>query len=167
LCEIYNLNVVREFEIVMSGTDIQHTRAFHEMPSMLKRPEIAGIVVASLDRLFRVTKLSVLAVLRDFEDTGKFLFCDLGEMDLNNPNHMMMVSIKAQMAGMEKNLIRYRTLDARNEMRLILTLALIDCLAASKHERERDKVNGGRFRSRIMRTRKSSHHLNAFRLARP
>jgi len=107
-CSIYRLKVVCEFEIVMSGADVQRTRAFSEMLAMLRKPKIDGIVVASLDRFFRVTKLSVLAAFKEFEDSGKPLFCDLGEMDLNNPNHQMMISIKAQMAGMERSLFSGR-----------------------------------------------------------
>jgi DNA invertase Pin-like site-specific DNA recombinase len=144
-CSIYRLKVVREFEIVMSGADVQRTRAFHEMLAMLRKPKIDGIVVASLDRLFRVTKLSVLAAFKEFEDSGKPLFCDLGEMDLNNPNHQMMISIKAQMAGMERSLIKHRTTAAKTEKRLDPAVCIDKLPLGVEHVREHDKINRGKF----------------------
>src|SRR5689334_7372522 len=57
-CKVYGLNVVEAFQIVMSGADVQRGREFKRMLSMLKRHDIVGVVVCTLDRLLRAGKLS-------------------------------------------------------------------------------------------------------------
>ncbi|HYW46365.1 MAG TPA: recombinase family protein [Bryobacteraceae bacterium] len=152
-CDVYGLNPVKEFDLVVSGSDVQRSRGFREMLSMLKRKDIAGVVVPSLDRLLRlIGKLSVMAVFKIFEDSHKLLFCDLrgshpsGGLDLNNPNDALMVSIKLQMAGMEKVLILHRTVSAREELQDDPNASVNKLPKGVKHDKPNEKVNSGNFR---------------------
>ncbi|MBZ5625170.1 MAG: recombinase family protein [Acidobacteriia bacterium] len=141
----YGLEIKRQFEIVMSGTDVHRTRDFHTMLEVLKRPEIAGVVVPSIDRLSRDHRLSSMALFKVFEETGKFLFCDLGEMDLNNPQHTLIIWIMINQAGNERKAIKHRTLNAREKMRLDPKTSIDKRPKGVVHKRVNEKINYGEF----------------------
>lgn len=153
-CKMYGLRIVEFFQIVMSGADVQRGRDFNRMLSMLKRPEIAGVVVCSLDRLLRAGKLSVMAVFKDFEDYHKYLFCDIrgtteaagGGLDLLNPHDQMLISLKVQMAGMEREVIVSRTANSRELKRADETASIDKRPKGVEHDRTSPKVNSGAFR---------------------
>jgi len=114
-CRTHSLKVTKEFQFDgLSGANVQRSRRFQDMLREIGRPECAGVVFATLDRFFRPSKLSSYKVFETFENAGKLLFCDIGELDPNSEVDRMKLMIWGQMAGMERTRIADRLVRGKN-----------------------------------------------------
>jgi DNA invertase Pin-like site-specific DNA recombinase len=118
-CKRYNLEIVgKPYHLEgISGANVQHSPKFRQMLERLSDPSIAGCCIATLDRFYRPEFLSADEVFKPFEENGKSLFCDIGELNPRNINDQITISIFARMAGNERQRIKERTTWGRNENR--------------------------------------------------
>ncbi|MFL6352579.1 MAG: recombinase family protein [Bryobacteraceae bacterium] len=117
-CIRHGAEVVKEFRFTgLSGAHVQNSRRFKEMLTELSKPEISGLVIATLDRFFRPENLSAYQVFQPFEFTGKHLFCELGELDPSNSQDQMKIVIWGQQAGLERERMKDRMVRGKNKNR--------------------------------------------------
>jgi hypothetical protein len=75
----------------VSGRKVRENADMLRVLADLKRPDIAGVVVSALDRLFRLDRFADFGILDNFKDTGKTIWsAKEGALDLRtrggNPN---------------------------------------------------------------------------------
>src|SRR5437016_1570466 len=107
----FDLESVEEFRLVISGTKVLQTKEYKAMLDVLKREDIAGLVVPSIDRWFRYDKISQIGdIVRPFEamlgKTHKLVWCSEGELDLMNPADQTKILQAAEYASKERLKIR-------------------------------------------------------------
>src|SRR4051812_47756620 len=70
-----NLEVLRTLELVdVSGCKVINNRDVQTVLRDLKSPDIAGIAISALDRLFRPNNYSDFSILDSFRQTRKLIF---------------------------------------------------------------------------------------------
>ena len=117
----YGLEVVREFQLEgISGTNVQKTAEFKEICEMLAQPDIAGLVIPSIDRLTRYEVISDLGKILEPLDklfggtgTNKRLWCDAGCLDTHKREDQSKILHAVEYAAIERDKIKYRTSQAR------------------------------------------------------
>lgn len=150
LKDLHNLQVVEEVALKgVSGASIQHSELYKtNLMNVLKRDDVCGVCFAYLDRLFRPEDIStfgdvfkpIIALKAD-----KRLFCDLGEINFNDPNDNLKLIIWGGMAHLERHKIRIRT-KRGNELKAALpdscTKKLPEGVVFKRHD---ERVNSGVF----------------------
>ena len=111
ICDKHTLECVHIYPIVgLSGTDVQRSTRFGEALAQLKRPDIAGVVLASVDRFMRATTLSSMEIFKAFESVpDKHLFFDIGELDPLVLTDQQTLANDVMAAGRERERIIQRT----------------------------------------------------------
>src|ERR1019366_1424047 len=65
----FNLGVVKEFPIIVTGAKVLYTPEFRELQGWIQKPNISGLVVPSFDRLNRDDSFSGMGdLMRPFEE---------------------------------------------------------------------------------------------------
>jgi DNA invertase Pin-like site-specific DNA recombinase len=105
-----------EFQGLSGAAVLQDTR-FRELLARLKRSDIAGIVVADFDRLFRRGRFSDYAILDAFADTGSLLYASDGVYNPSEDSGGLLGVLRGELAGMERRRIVERTRRGREEKR--------------------------------------------------
>jgi DNA invertase Pin-like site-specific DNA recombinase len=113
------LPMEREVEVVdVSGTDVERDPQFQRIFRDLKRPDIAGVVISSLDRLFRPQNFRDMVILDHFRSNGKKIFtASGGDIEPSTDAGMIISAIMGIQAGSEWRLIRKRSVDTKEKLR--------------------------------------------------
>ena len=107
---------VVEFKGV-SGTVTHEMPEIHRILRLVREREIDGIVVADLDRLFRLKNLGDFAILEAFQDARATIWTGSGEFDFGGDSGATMAVISGLFTGLELRAIKRRILGARAEKR--------------------------------------------------
>lgn len=104
IVEANQLEVVRLFRLEgVSGPLVPESPEFQEMVDLMKRPDIAGLVVAKLDRLMRTENVSDLAVFKHFERPKRLIWTNSGSvLDITTFEGKILISQQCLFAGKEK-----------------------------------------------------------------
>lgn len=114
----YNLELTETIEFTgVSGT------LTHEMPVLqqalrrVRERSIAGIVLADLDRLFRLKEPGGFAILNDFQSAGATIWTGTGVLDFSTESGSMMSMFLGIVSGMELRAIKRRMEGGREAKR--------------------------------------------------
>ena len=83
--------------------------------------------------------------MKPFEDSGKSLFCELGELNPSDMQHQIMLSVFARIAGMDRLRIRRNTTSGRNVNRHVATIKSDPLPVGVKFVRDDPKSKHGKF----------------------
>jgi len=101
----------------VSGAAVLGDRRFEALLTRLSDPQIAGIVAADFDRLFRRGRFADYAILDAFADTGSLLFTADTVLDPMEDTGGLLGVLRGELAGMERRAIAERTRRGREELR--------------------------------------------------
>lgn len=101
----------------VSGAKVVEDPAFQDVLGRLVEPEVAGVVVADFDRLFRRGRFSDYAILDAFADTGSAIYTAAGPVNPAEDADGLMSVIQGEIGGMERRSIRDRTMRAKESIR--------------------------------------------------
>ncbi len=112
------LNVVEHFRLTgISGSYVDRSPQFQRMLKRLEEPDIDGIVVAEIDRLFRPAYLSSNKIFEPFEQHEKTIYCRLGALKPWTQEGMATIGLWGMVAGIEKRNIRERMKRGKDKSR--------------------------------------------------
>jgi DNA invertase Pin-like site-specific DNA recombinase len=114
----HDLDVVRICEVVESGSTAFRGEDFKQVFADLARPDIAGVVISSIDRLIRPGFLGDLQVFDPFQKHGKLIFTPSQVIDVRTDGGYLMAGMFGMSAGLEKRAILNRTLTAKERARV-------------------------------------------------
>jgi DNA invertase Pin-like site-specific DNA recombinase len=114
----HGLNVIRVVELAgVSGTVTREMPEIHGILKMVRTREIEGIVLADLDRLFRLKRPGDLAILDEFETAQATIWTDSGVYDYTNDNGTTLSILRGLFSGLELRAIKRRVQQAREKKR--------------------------------------------------
>jgi DNA invertase Pin-like site-specific DNA recombinase len=113
----HNLEILRWCEVVESGSTAFNGAAFKQVFADLARPDIAGAVVSSIDRLIRPGYLGDLVAFDPFQRHKKLLFAGGQEIDVASEAGWLISGMFGLSAGLEKRAILKRTMGAKERAR--------------------------------------------------
>jgi len=115
----HGLEAVRVIELDgVSGRHVQADPQFKTLVRDLERPDVAGVAVSALDRLFRPDHFSDFGVLDVFRRAGKLIFsAKEGELDPATDAGFMMSLMSGAQAAKEWRELRRLTLQGKAEKR--------------------------------------------------
>jgi DNA invertase Pin-like site-specific DNA recombinase len=114
----YGLSIVRTIEIVdVSGTAVLRSPEMQELLRLMESPDIHGVVTKEFSRLIRPEKFTDYAMLQQFIDTQTVLYLPDGPIDLASKSGRLLGTVRAAIAGMERQEIVSRMQDAKESMR--------------------------------------------------
>jgi DNA invertase Pin-like site-specific DNA recombinase len=113
----HDLEIVRTVEVVESGSTAFNGEDFKQVFADLARPDIAGAVVSSIDRLVRPGFLGDLQVFDNFQRNRKLLFAGGQVIDVESEAGWLVSGMFGLSAGLEKRAIAKRTRDAKERAR--------------------------------------------------
>jgi DNA invertase Pin-like site-specific DNA recombinase len=117
-CARHNWNLTYTLEIKdKSGTEVQTDPGFIRAMDDLKKPEIAGVVMAEQSRLFRPGTWKEWGVLDHFGENQKFFATPSDITDLSTSGGRMAAGMKGLMAGEELHLLKERTMAGKARKR--------------------------------------------------
>jgi DNA invertase Pin-like site-specific DNA recombinase len=114
---VHDLYVVRIVEVVESGSTAFRGEDFQQVFADMARPDIAGAVVSSIDRLVRPGFLGDMAVFDPFQRNGKLIFIGSQAIDLRTDAGYMQCGMSGMSAAIEKRMILNRTLGGKERAR--------------------------------------------------
>ena len=107
--ESRGLRCIRHFEISdVSGTNVRNTPEVQTILAMVASQEIAGVVVADLDRLLRADQFEDYILLQVFQSAKATLFCGDSSFDFGSPDGVFSAAVRAAVSGLELSTIRKR-----------------------------------------------------------
>lgn len=114
----YGLEVIDIIEFAgVSGTVTHEMPEIHRILQMVRERKIAGIVLADLDRLFRLKSPGDLAILDDFEAAQATIWTDSGIYDYTTDNGTTLSILRGLFSGLELRGIKRRIQQAREKKR--------------------------------------------------
>lgn len=114
----YALNIVKTIEIVdVSGAAVLSSPEMQELLRLMESPDIHGVVTKEFSRLIRPEKFTDYAMLQQFIDTQTVLYLPDGPIDLASKSGRLLGTVRAAIAGMERQEIVSRMQDAKESMR--------------------------------------------------
>ena len=110
----HGLTIERQIELEdVSGRTVLENREVQRLLGDLKRADIAGVAISSLDRLFRPDRFADFAILDFFRDSGKLIFsAKEGVLDPGSDMGFLMSLMSGAVAGQEWRTLRERTQSA-------------------------------------------------------
>jgi DNA invertase Pin-like site-specific DNA recombinase len=114
---VHDLETIRTIEVVESGSSAFRGEDFKQVFADLARPDIAGVVVSSIDRLIRPGFLGDLQVFDPFQRHGKLIFTPSQVIDVRTDGGYLMAGMFGMSAGLEKRMIKDRTLKGKERAR--------------------------------------------------
>jgi hypothetical protein len=120
ICNLENLIVKPGDEYrypALSGADVEKNPKFRAMLQRLEEPNIAGIVLSDISRLFRPEFADNLAISKPFRVNGKLIFYEGGVLDLRNQRDIDTFINLARAAGAHRLRIIKDTQWGRNRRR--------------------------------------------------
>jgi DNA invertase Pin-like site-specific DNA recombinase len=116
----FGLEIVKTIEIVdVSGARVLASPEMQELLRLIDSPDIEGVVMKEFSRLIRPDKFTDFTLLGVFIETKTLLFLPDGPLDLCTKTGQFMGTIRAAVAGLERQEIRDRMLDAKEAMRRV------------------------------------------------
>jgi DNA invertase Pin-like site-specific DNA recombinase len=110
-----------ERTVPLEGVSGRKVRKHDEMKQILadlKRPDIAGVSMSALDRLFRMERFADSGILDDFVDTGKLIFsAKEGLLDLRTDAGLIMALMSGAQGALEWRELRRRTTQGKEVLR--------------------------------------------------
>jgi DNA invertase Pin-like site-specific DNA recombinase len=104
----------------VSGRTVRGNPEVQRLLAELKRPDISGVAIAALDRLFRPDRYEDFGILDHFRDAGKLIFsAKEGVLDPASDMGFLMSLMSGAVAGQEWRTLRQRTQDGKREKRLL------------------------------------------------
>lgn len=114
----YGLTIVKTFELVdVSGSRVLEHPDYQEFLRMLQRPDISAAVAKELSRFMRPERLEDHKIIDWFGDCNITLYLPDGPMDCAKRQDRFFASIRAGMAGLERQEIRDRMMGGKEAMR--------------------------------------------------
>ena len=115
----YDLQIVRTLELEgVSGRKVLSHREVQRVLSDLQRPDVDGVSISALDRLFRLDKFSDFAILDPFRETGKMIWsAKEGALDLRTDSGLIISLMSGAQSGLEWRELRRRTAGGREILR--------------------------------------------------
>lgn len=101
----------------VSGVAVLADPRFAALLRRLQAPDVAAVVVAAFDRLFRRGQFSDYAILDAFRETGTRLLTSDGELDLATDAGGLLGVLRGELAAMERRAITDRTMRGRRRKR--------------------------------------------------
>jgi len=101
----------------VSGASVLAAPEIQELIRLMHSPDIHGVVTREFSRLMRPENLSDYALLQEFVDTGTVLYLPDGPIDFRNKQGRFLGTIRAAIAGMEREEILERVWTAKEEKR--------------------------------------------------
>ena len=137
----HSLTITRTLELEgVSGRKVQSNRDVQRGLADLKRPDVAGVAVSALDRLFRLDRYSDFGILDHFRDTGKMIFsAKEGALDPASDAGFIMSLMSGAQGGMEWRELRRRTTQGKELLRTRAAIRTVRgcCRAGSAQRRSR------------------------------
>ena len=115
----HNLTIARTVELDgVSGRKVSSNRDVQRVLADLKRPDIDGVIVSALDRLFRLDKFADFGILDNFKDTGKMIYsAKEGALDLRTDAGLILSLMSGAQSGLEWRELRRRTTQGKELLR--------------------------------------------------
>ena len=114
----YGLSIVKTIEIVdVSGAAVLSSPEMQDLLRLMESPDIHGVVTKEFSRLMRPEKFTDYAMLQQFIDTQTVLYLPDGPIDLASKSGRLLGTVRAAIAGMERQEIVSRMQDAKESMR--------------------------------------------------
>jgi site-specific DNA recombinase len=102
----------------VSGRKVRENADMLRVLADLKRPDIDGVVVSALDRLFRLDKFADFGILDHFKDTGKTIWsAKEGALDLRTDAGLILSLMSGAQSGLEWRELRRRTTQGKELLR--------------------------------------------------
>ena len=114
---MHDLEIIRTIEVVESGSTAFRREDFQQVFTDLARPDVAGAIVAAVDRLVRPGFLGDLQVFDPFQKHGKLLFAGAQCIDLATEGDWVTAGMFGLSSGMHKRAILKATLGAKERAR--------------------------------------------------
>jgi DNA invertase Pin-like site-specific DNA recombinase len=115
----HGLEVLRTLEVDgVSGRHVQQDPQFQAIFRDLQRPDVAGVSISALDRLFRPEQYGDFGILDHFRANRKLIFsAKEGVLDPATDAGFLMSLMSGAQAGMEWRELRRRTMQGKEELR--------------------------------------------------
>ena len=115
----HGLTAIRTLELSdVSGRHVLDDPQVKGILRDLERPDVAGVVISALDRLFRPDNFSDFAILDYFRKSKKIIWsAKEGQLDPASDAGFMMSLMSGAQAGMEWRTLRQRTMAGKEEFR--------------------------------------------------
>jgi DNA invertase Pin-like site-specific DNA recombinase len=115
----HSLTIERVVELDgVSGRKVRENDHMKRVLADLNRPDIAGVVVSALDRLFRLDKFADFGILDNFKDTGKMIYsAKEGALDLRTDAGLILSLMSGAQSGLEWRELRRRTTQGKEVLR--------------------------------------------------
>jgi DNA invertase Pin-like site-specific DNA recombinase len=115
----FKLQTVRTLELSgVSGTAVLNNGQIQQVLRDLARPEVDGIAVSALDRLFRPKKFGDFSIFDPFRDSRKLIWSIReGEIDPSSDEGFSACVHAGERAGSEWRELRRRSMDGKEEKR--------------------------------------------------
>jgi DNA invertase Pin-like site-specific DNA recombinase len=114
----HDLEVIRTIEVVESGTTAFRREDFKQVFADLSKPDIAGAVIAAIDRLVRPGFLGDLQVFDPFQRHGKLIFTPSQVIDVQTDGGYLMAGMFGMSSGLELRAIAKRTAGGKERARV-------------------------------------------------
>jgi DNA invertase Pin-like site-specific DNA recombinase len=134
-CERFNLEVVNSYGFDgITGVAVQNTPRFKKMLEELRQPDIAGVVLSTLDRFFRPEHLDAYSTFKIFRIEKKLLFCDVSrQLDVRLPEDRTLIVSQLENAAMERQRIKFRTHGKKEQLILDPTISITKLPQGVRH----------------------------------
>jgi DNA invertase Pin-like site-specific DNA recombinase len=115
----HSLDAARTIELDgVSGRRVQSDPQFQALVRDLARPDIAGVAISALDRLFRPDHYADFSILDHFRESRKLIFsAKEGVLDPASDAGFLMSLMSGAQAGMEWRELRRRSVQGKAEKR--------------------------------------------------
>lgn len=101
----------------VSGASVMYSPEMKQLQQIVKGGECHGIVCKEHTRLLRPEDFGDYALLQVLKEAKVLLYAPDGVIDLTTPTGQFMATVQFGVAGLERNMIRQRMVDAREQMR--------------------------------------------------
>jgi DNA invertase Pin-like site-specific DNA recombinase len=116
---VHHLKIVRTLELQgLSGTKMLSNAEVGRVLDDLSKPAIAGVIVASVDRLTRPGELGHLAIFDFFQRSKKLIWTAGQECDINTLPGFLTLGIQGVLSGVERMTIISRLKGGKETVRL-------------------------------------------------
>jgi DNA invertase Pin-like site-specific DNA recombinase len=117
---VFSLEIDRTLTLQgVSGRKVLSNREVQRVLADLKRPDVDGVSISALDRLFRLDKFSDFAILDPFKETGKMIWSTKeGALDLRTNAGLIISLMSGAQGGLEWRELERRTCAGKELLRL-------------------------------------------------
>ena len=113
-----SIELIETIEITdVSGSRVLSAPAFQRFLRLLEKPSVQAVVTKEFSRVMRPENFNDYVILQTFVDNGITLHLPDGPIDFSNKFGKFMATVRAGIAGMEREEILRRMNDAKEEMR--------------------------------------------------